>query len=246
MKFINWYPNYLKISLELKLDLKKDFLSSLLLSNQLSKATFNVNNFKIINNKKILIVGAGPSIEEQSVQNFIKRHNDFVVIAADGSTELCLKLGVVPNFVVTDLDGDLDSLISANKLGSILLVHAHGDNIDKILKYTPKIRNYYGTTQIFPLYNVYNFGGFTDGDRCAFFAEEFHSSEIWLVGMDFTSSIGYFSKKMKAILSLKKKKLYIGKRLIEMLARNSNSVFFNVTTFKFNSVINGVVDYKLK
>ena len=51
---------------------------------------------------------------------------------------------------------------------------------------------------------------------------------------------------MKTIFSLKKKKLYIGKRLIEMLAKNSNSIFFNVTTFKFNSGLNGVVDYKLK
>ena len=246
MKFIEWYPYYLKILLELKLNLRKDFLSSLLLSNLISKTTFNLNDFKIINNKKILIIGAGPSIEEQLVQNFIKKHNDFIVISADGSTELCLKIGVVPDFVLTDLDGDIESLISANKLGSILLIHAHGDNIAKILKYVPKFKNCYGTTQVFPHYNIYNFGGFTDGDRCAFFADEFHAAEIWLVGMDFTSSIGYFSKKMKNIFSLKKKKLYIGKRLIEMLVRYSNSTFYNVTTFKFNSALYGVVDYKLK
>jgi 2-amino-4-hydroxy-6-hydroxymethyldihydropteridine diphosphokinase len=246
MKFVDWYPYYLEILCSLKLDMKKDILSSLILSNLVSNESPSLNNFKKLNNKKILIVGAGPSIGEQSIQKFIKSHANFIIISADGSTELCLKLDIIPDFVVTDLDGDIDSLLSANKLGSVLLIHAHGDNINKILKFVPKFKQFFGTTQIFPLQNIYNFGGFTDGDRCVFLADEFRSAEIWLVGMDFTSSIGYFSKKMKFNFILKKKKLYIGKRLIEMLAKKSDSLLYNVTTFKFNSVIDGAVDYKLK
>ena len=247
MKFVDWYPYYLEILFNLNLDIRKDILSSLLLSNLISNRLLSLDYFKKLNNKKILIIGAGPSIEESLVQKFIKDHSNFIIICADGSTELCLQLDIVPDFVVTDLDGDIDSLLSANKLGSMLLIHAHGDNIGKILKFVPKFTHFFGTTQVFPLQNVYNFGGFTDGDRCVFLADEFRSSEIWLVGMDFTSPVvGYFSKKRISNLKLKKKKLSVGKHLIEILAKKSNSLLFNVTTFKFNSLINGVIDYKLK
>jgi uncharacterized Rossmann fold enzyme len=249
MKFVNWYPHYLQILYSLNLDIKKDFLSSLLLSNLISKRSLNLhsnNLLKELKKKKILIIGAGPSIEEPAIQKFIKDQSNFITISADGATELCLQLNVIPDFVVTDLDGDIDSLLCANKLGSMILIHAHGDNIHKILKFVPRFKQLIGTTQVFPLANVYNFGGFTDGDRCVFLADEFRSAEIWLVGMDFNSSIGYFSKKMRFNLILKKKKLSIGKRLIEILVKKSNSLFFHVTTFKFNSTINGVVDYKLK
>ncbi|MDQ6723352.1 MAG: DUF115 domain-containing protein, partial [Thermoproteota archaeon] len=240
-------PHYLEILYSLNLEIKKDILSSLFLSNLISNKSSSLNYFKKLNNKKTLIIGAGPSIEDPSIQKFIKEHSNFLIISADGSTELCLQLGIIPDFVVTDLDGDIDSLLSANKFGSMLLIHAHGNNIDKILKYVPKFKNFFGTTQAFPLQNVYNFGGFTDGDRCVFIADEFRSSEIWLVGMDFTSSIGYFSKKrMISNLKLKKKKLSIGKHLIEILVKKSNSLFLNVTTFKSDSVINGVTEYKLK
>jgi 2-amino-4-hydroxy-6-hydroxymethyldihydropteridine diphosphokinase len=249
MKFVTWYPYYLQILYKLNLDIKKDILSSLILSNLISNKSLNTypyNLLKKLNKKKILIVGAGPSIGEPVIQKFIKEHSNFIIISADGATELCLQLNVIPDFVVTDLDGDIDSLLRANELGSVMLIHAHGDNIEKILKFGPKFKQLIGTTQVFPLANVYNFGGFTDGDRCVFLADEFCSSEIWLVGMDFSSSIGYFSKKMRFNLILKRKKLSIGKRLIEILVKKSNSLLINVTTFKFDSVINGIVDYKLK
>jgi uncharacterized Rossmann fold enzyme len=246
VRFIDWYPYYLEILSNLNLDMKKDILSSVLLSTLISNRSLGISKLKKLTNKKILVIGAGPSIEEPLIQKFIRDHSNFVIISADGSTELCLQLNIVPDFVVTDLDGSIDYLLSANKSGSILLIHAHGDNMDKIIKFVPKFRNFFGTTQVFPLQNVYNFGGFTDGDRCVFLADEFQSTEIWLVGMDFNSSIGYFSKRNISNLKLKKKKLFIGKHLIEMLAKESNSILFNVTTGKFNSIINGTIDYQLK
>jgi uncharacterized Rossmann fold enzyme len=64
--------------------------------------------------------------------------------------------------------------------------------------------------------------------------------------MDFGHPFGYYSKKMKFDFKIKKKKLAIGKQLLEILAKKSNCLFINVTTFKFNSIINGIIDYKLK
>ena len=246
MDIAEWYPYYLKIVSDLNLDIKKDIQSSLFLSNLIPRNLPNFKDFKNLYNKKVLIIGAGPSLEEPSIQIFIKENSKSIIISADGSTELCLKLNIIPDFIVTDLDGDIDSLLTANKLGSKLLIHAHGDNIEKILKFVPKFKNFVGTTQVFPLQNVYNFGGFTDGDRCVFFADEFHCKEIWLIGMDFDYPVGYYSKKMKSNIKIKKKKLSIGKQLLEILGQKSNSLFINVTTFKFNSTINGIIDYKLK
>lgn len=247
LRFADWYPYYLKISSDLHLDVKKDILSSIILSNLILDEPLELNCLKKLKGKKTLIIGAGPSIEDSSVQKFISDRSDFVIISSDGSTELCLQLNIIPDFVVTDLDGDIDSLLSANESGSKLVIHAHGDNIYKILKFAPRFGNFFGTTQVFPLRNVFNFGGFTDGDRCVFLADEFQCAEIWLVGMDFGSSIGYFSKKRRICnLNLKRKKLLIGKNLIEMLAKRSDSIMINVTTFKFNSLINGTIEHKLK
>ena len=246
MNIAEWYPYYLKIVSDLNLDIKKDIQSSLILSKLIPRYFPNFKDFKNLSDKKVLIIGAGPSLEEPSIQRFIKENSRYIIISADGSTELCLKINIIPDFIVTDLDGDIDSLLTANGLGSTLLIHSHGDNIEKILKLAPKFKNFIGTTQVFPLQNVYNFGGFTDGDRCVFFADEFHCKEIWLLGMDFGYPVGYYSKKMKFDFKIKKKKLAIGKQLLEILAKKSNSLFINVTTFKFNSIINGIIDYKLK
>ena len=35
----------------------------------------------------------------------------------------------------------------ANEMGSIVVVHAHGDNQDLLREYVPKLRNVIGTTQ---------------------------------------------------------------------------------------------------
>lgn len=246
MRFADWYPHYLEILPKLNIDIKKDIQSSLILSGLISDRSPGLNYFKKLTNEKVLVIGAGPSIEEPLIKKFIKDHSNFVIISADGSTELCLELGIVPDFVVTDLDGNMDSLLTSYKLGSTMVIHSHGDNINKIVNFVPKFRYFFGTTQVFPLPNLYNFGGFTDGDRCVFLADEFNAAEIWLVGMDFTSPVGHFSKKIKTNLTLKKKKLSIAKHLIEILAKESNSVLLNVSSIKFNSVINGIINYKLE
>ena len=48
----------------------------------------------------------------------------------------------------------------------------------------PKLKHVVGTTQARPLENVYNFGGFSDGDRCVFLAKEFGAKTIKIIGFD--------------------------------------------------------------
>jgi hypothetical protein len=84
-------------------------------------------------------------------------------------------------------------------------VHAHGDNIDKLEKYVPLLHSIVGSTQSVPLKNVYNFGGFSDGDRCVFLAKEFGAAKINLIGFDFND---------EDVTPTKKKKLHWAKTLI--------------------------------
>ena len=237
----------------MNLQFEKDFFSALQLSHQLDDGHENVRYFDRIYQSKTVIIGAGPSIEDQNIQDYIlELYNNFiskpdksnkanlVVMVADGATEMLLKLGVIPDFVITDLDGHHESLVSANMKGSVMVIHAHGDNTEKINSSVSDFRNIIGTTQSFPLSNVFNFGGFTDGDRVVFLADHFLAKEIILVGMDFDSKIGTFSKRNVLDYDFKRKKLYIAKNLIEFLSKKTNSEMIQISSSRYSSPIYGV------
>jgi hypothetical protein len=62
-----------------------------------------------------------------------------------------------------------------------------------------------GTTQSVPFDRIYNFGGFTDGDRAALIAKKFGARKIRLYGFNFE----------KADNKIKLKKLKWAKRILE-------------------------------
>ena len=109
--------------------------------------------------------------------------------------------GIIPDIVITDLDGDEDTL---KKIGrkSIFIVHAHGDNIEK-LEFVKKFKKCIGTTQSNPFNKIQNFGGFTDGDRGVFLANHFGAKKIILFGMDFGEKIGKHSNTKKSERKIK-------------------------------------------
>jgi 2-amino-4-hydroxy-6-hydroxymethyldihydropteridine diphosphokinase len=122
----------------------------------------------------------------------------------------------------------------ANHEGAFLVVHAHGDNIEKIRKYVPDLNRVMGTTQSTPLNNVYNFGGFTDGDRCLFLAVELGAEYIILGGMDFGKIVTKYSRpdmiesEAKAD-EIKQLKLQYAKKLVEWIAENEEVTILNIS-----------------
>ena len=79
--------------------------------------------------------GNAPQLRDDlSEINFL----DFTVIAADGAAAIIMDVGIIPEVICTDLDGnseaDIEKEILACEMGSIVLIHAHGDNIDKLEK----------------------------------------------------------------------------------------------------------------
>jgi uncharacterized Rossmann fold enzyme len=81
---------------------------------------------------------------------------------------------------------------------TIFIIHAHGDNIEKIDEFSSFILDarVIGTTQTNTHLPVVNSGGFTDGDRALYFFENFLSQnhKLFLVGFDFGTQIGKYSK----------------------------------------------------
>ena len=109
-----------------------------------------------------------------------------VVVAADEATSVLMAHGKVPQVIVTDLDGNVEDQVEANRKGAIAVVHAHGDNIPAIRKWAKRFEGKtVATTQSRPFGRVYDFGGFTDGDRGAFLADAMGARSIRLVGFDF-------------------------------------------------------------
>jgi uncharacterized Rossmann fold enzyme len=182
---------------------------------------------------KVIVFGAGPSLKPNlSILKSVDL-DKFTLIAADGATTALLEEDIVPDIIVTDLDGCMDDLLEANRKGAVMVVHAHGNNQEQIEKYTPKLVNVLGTTQSRPLASVYNFGGFTDGDRCVFLAMALGARSIVLSGMDFGKMVTHYSRPDQEdgpADQIKQKKLVWAKKLVEWAALNSDIQFFIVST----------------
>ena len=59
------------------------------------------------------------------------------MICADGAVTALLEEEIIPDIVVTDLDGKIEDIIDSNKNGAVMVVHAHGNNMENIKKYVP-------------------------------------------------------------------------------------------------------------
>jgi uncharacterized Rossmann fold enzyme len=224
VKFADWFPYYQGIRAEFGYSTEKDQEAARTLSEMAKKKALDAKVLqKKIKGRNVIVIGAGSSIEDPGTLKYLKKNKTFVKIAADGAVQFLIENKIRPDIVVTDLDGNPAFLQKAEKMGAIMVVHAHGDNTDTLKKIVPKFKKLIATTQVMPLENVYNFGGFTDGDRCVFLAEEFGAKKIVLVGMDFGDSIGKYSKEKVKDPQLKKQKMQAGKRLLEMLAKQSRS-----------------------
>lgn len=145
------------------------------------------------NRRNLVIAGAGPTLAAVPASLFVGQ----VVVAADGATGRLRELGVVPNLVVTDLDGDPEALAWAAAQGARMVVHAHGDNQEALRDLMPRVGPLvHGTHQVAPdpaLEPLRNVGGFTDGDRAVVLCEELGAKAALLVGFDFDAEPSRYS-----------------------------------------------------
>ncbi|HMK94115.1 MAG TPA: 6-hydroxymethylpterin diphosphokinase MptE-like protein [Candidatus Limnocylindrales bacterium] len=218
----DWRPWYRRIIETFGYDQAKDQYAADLLSTLLTGKAADVSLLKKrVENRPALVFGAGPSLEENLKQVLQEGAlQEFVTLVADGATTAFLHVSkAAPDVIVTDLDGIVSDIVSAQNQGSVVVIHAHGDNIEQLKRYVPDFSSAIGSTQVEPRPNVHNFLGFTDGDRAVFLAAAMDAKLIVLAGMDFGSTVGKYSKQQVKSLAVKREKLRISKELLEWLAQ---------------------------
>ncbi len=228
MTVSGWFSRYSEILREFGFSKKSDQESALLLDSILKKSFELKKLEKKIQGKTIFVVGAGPSLTKAIP--ILKKFNSITKIVADSALEILVKKGITPDIVVTDLDGDEKYLKKIGRTSTIFLVHAHGDNMAK-LYLVENFKNCIGTTQTRSFGKLFNFGGFTDGDRCVFLANHLKAKNIILFGMDFGKIIGRYSRTKTIDRKLKLKKLHRGKKLLEWLSSKKKSGFYTTSEF---------------
>lgn len=184
--------------------------------------------------KQVVVFGAGPSLESDilGLKDSLSR-DKLVVVAADGAADALKESHYRADIIVSDLDSCSPETLIETSLVGVVFAHAHGDNKNLVRTIVPRLgKNKIGTTQVQTKEPVFNFGGFTDGDRACFIVSHFRPSRVIIAGMDFGAEEGRFSsdRYSKAWNSKRPLKLDWGKRSLEFLIRNSTKIeFVNVT-----------------
>lgn len=187
----------------------------------------------LLYSRPVLIFGCDPSLDQTiGAMKPILSKSNVARIAADGATSALLDADIVPDIVVTDLDGVVPDIVEASQRGAVIVLHAHGDNIDRVEKCLPRLRNVLPVTQTEPTEIVRNFGGFTDGDKALFLASAFGAGSVILVAMDFGLRIGprSYGKSNKTDKKRKLIKLLVGMRLCGELLWETGLPAFSLST----------------
>lgn len=183
MDYSRWEPIYLEIVKDFGFDITEDensvrMLKALTLNSNLIMDDILADVIK----DKVTVFGDADSLED----DIKKMAPEGTLISAGSATERVINAGIVPDIIITDLDGDVNYQIEAGNSGAITLILAHGDNIDKL---TEHIAAFKGplilTAQGRPSGTIVNYGGFTDGDRAVCTARHFGAKKILLEGFDF-------------------------------------------------------------
>ena len=229
MTIRGWKTQFKEIRKEFGYLEKVDLISAKKLDSLLKRKNSKRQFQNMIRGKTVFIIGAGPSLTRSL--KYIKKSKNVTKIVADGAVRALLEKNIKPDILVTDLDGDLKSIEKIGKTRIPIIVHAHGDNYEK-LEIVKKLKNVVGSTQTRKIGKIENFGGFTDGDRCVFLAEYFNARKIVLIGMDFGQKIGKYSKHRIVDRKIKIKKLKFGKKIVEWIGTKSKADLFSTNRIK--------------
>lgn len=222
-----WRDEYEEIVNRLGLDPEEDRRTAEVMDELIAKSDLSELG-NLISGEECIVFGAGPSLEEDLEKLSQAGWLDRLLISADGATSPVIEYRP-PEIVVTDLDGVVEDQVEAWQKGSWMVVHGHGDNLNTVRKIVPQLNErVIGTTQTEAFGKLYNFGGFTDGDRAAFIAHELGASKIYLAGMNLGEEIGEYSvttdKERKII------KLDICRELLSWLSEELGADLVNVSS----------------
>lgn len=162
----------------------------------------------------VAVAGAGPSLADE----LDRAAAADAVFAASTAVDTLAEAGVAVDLMVTDLDKNPETAVARTRAGAPVAAHAHGDNLAAVDRWLPAFDadHVLATTQAAPVDAVDNFGGFTDGDRAAFAADELGAATLQFVGWDFDDP---------TVDPTKAKKLAWAERLLYWLERRRDERF---------------------
>lgn len=213
LRFDEWLPVYREICGDFGFDPKTDEAAALLLSGMVEgdASTEALATIRKRMPTEIVLCGAAETLRHE----LASLDRGVFLVAADGAATDLLHASLRPDVIVTDLDGDVDDQVSSNAQGSVVFVHAHGDNMRALRAHVPRFRgDLVGTCQSRPPPGLFNFGGFTDGDRAACICAELGAKRILLAGFDFLRP----SDKPGRDPTVKRRKLAWAERILDMLS----------------------------
>ena len=210
MEFSEWEPIYLEILESFGFSKDDDEKSAQVLV-ELCKKCKVASPECLRMSGEATVCGCGYNLEDDLEKYGIKGK----LIAADGSVS---RIDTQPDIIVTDLDGCIQKEIKSNTEGSIAVIHGHGDNINLLKKYVPLFEGLIlPTVQCKPPEGLFNFGGFTDGDRAVVLAKSLGAEKIHLRGFDFSTPYIKAGRDPE----IKRKKLLWAKKIIDMVSPES-------------------------
>jgi len=179
--YSRWEPVYQEILEYFSFDRTEDERAASILSHLTDRDDEETLAY-LIKNKDVTICGNAPVLSDELD---VAENIDGTIITADAATDIVTAHGIIPDIIVTDLDGADDIVADLNKKGTVVVVHAHGDNIFLLQKWIPLLTGpLVCTTQAKPFANLHNYGGFTDGDRAVYLADALGASSIRFLGFD--------------------------------------------------------------
>lgn len=183
MRFSDWEPTYLEILEDLGFDRTSDEMCVRILKQvTMNSDLIDDDEFCDCFSDTVTVFGNAPCLESDIEKNGIIGTK----IASGSSVGRLFSLDILPDIVVTDLDGDIGPQIESSRRGCVTAILAHGDNQDLVRQYAPLFKGRVVlTTQSTPENTVYDFGGFTDGDRAVCMARHAGAKRVALRGFDF-------------------------------------------------------------
>jgi 2-amino-4-hydroxy-6-hydroxymethyldihydropteridine diphosphokinase len=189
MEYEQWTPQYDRIRREFRFPMDREERAARRLVELLpppARTDGLGRAIERLRGRDVVVVGLAPRAGPPPIWRLPHASPTLAVVAADGAAKVCLDAGIVPAIVVTDLDGPIPSEIAANRRGSLLVVHAHGDNESALDEWVPQFpAELAGSWAGPPSATLLNVGGFTDGDRSVCLAEHARARRVLLWGFDF-------------------------------------------------------------
>jgi uncharacterized Rossmann fold enzyme len=202
MEFETWEPHYREILEYFGFDREKDEQAAQVLAPLLKRDDLSLLDC-LCRGRTVTVCGNAPCLARE-----LDRISGSV-IAADAASLVLTSAGIRPDAIFTDLDGATDDYLAMNREGTLVVIHAHGDNIPLLRYWAPRFEGpVMGTTQARPFPPLHNFGGFTDGDRPVFAAHHLGADQVFLAGFDLDD---------RRVDYLKRGKLHCARKLLALL-----------------------------